>query len=49
MALLLDFTGRFPGEVARVVAGAILAAVVINEGIGPWFLRGVIRDEDHGA
>jgi hypothetical protein len=49
MALLLDFTGRFPGEVVRVVAGAILAAVVINDGIGPWFLRGVIRDEDHGA
>ena len=49
MALLLDFTGRFPGKVARVVVGAILAAVVINDAIGPPFLQGVIRDERHAA
>lgn len=49
MAFLLDFSKRFTGDAAMTVIGAILAALVLSDGISPWLLKMVIREKRHEA
>jgi hypothetical protein len=49
MALLVDFSNRFTGDAAMAVIGAILAALVLSDGISPWLLKMAIREKRREA